>query len=148
MTEKTNFANILNQRADAVEAPKALPPGTYQAAVKGFGTGESSKKKTPYVEITFMVQSVIDVAPEHQDQADAAFGKGPVEIKHSYYLSDKATYILVDFLEKDLGISRAGTSIADMLQNAVGQECKVILDIEQSQNTGKDYTTVKRTQPL
>ena len=144
----TNFSNILNQRADAIEAPKSLPPGVYQAQVGQFKTGESTKKKTPYVEITFNVTSVIDVAPEHQEQAEAAFSKGAITIEHSFYLSDKATYILVDFLEKDLGINRAGNSIADMLQNSNGQECKVILDIEVSPTTGKEYTKVKRTAPL
>lgn len=144
----TNFANILNQRADAVEAPKTLPPGKYHAQVGQFKTGESSKKKTPYVEVEFMISAIIDVAPEFMDAAQEALSKGPLKIEHPYYLSEKATYILVDFLEKDLGISRAGTSIADMLQNSNGQECAVIVDIEASPTTGKEYAKIKRTAPL
>jgi len=70
-----------------------------------------------------------------------------VELKHSYYLSDKATYILVDFLEKDLGIQRSGRTLGDMLTQSINCNCILILDVETAQKSGKEYIAVKRTAP-
>lgn len=142
-----NFQNILNTRADTVEAPKALPVGKFQGTVKGFETGESTKKKTPYVEITFIIHSALDIAPENQEQADTAFAKGPVEMSTSFYLSDKAMYRLVEFVENDLGIARGGKTLADLLTESVGQDCALILDVETT-TSGKEYVGIKRTAPL
>jgi hypothetical protein len=141
----TNFADILNTRADTVEAPKSLPPGKYSASIKSFTPGVSTQKKTPYVEIKFNVDGLIDVPTEYEEEAQKAIAsKGGVEMRSSYYLTDASTYRLVDFLEKDLGISRGGKSIGDMLQDAVGNTCGVVLDMETSKD-GKEYITVKRT---
>jgi hypothetical protein len=139
-----NFNDILATRADTIEAPKSLPPGKYLASVKSFEPGVSTQKKTPYVEIKFAVTGIIDVPADQESEASAALSKGPVEMRSSFYLSDKSMYRIIDFLEKDLGISRAGRTLGDMLTECVGLECGVLLDIEQSKD-GRDFTAIKRT---
>lgn len=142
-----NFQAILNTRADTVEAPKQLPPGKYQAQVKSFDTGESTKTKSPYVEVKFLVESAIDILSEYQELADKGFAKGPVEMRSSYYLTDKAMYRLVDFLEKDLGIPRGGKTLAQMLEQCIGQQCGVVLDTGTTKD-GKEFIEIKRTMAL
>lgn len=140
-----NFADILNTRADTIESPKSLPVGKYGASVKSFEPGVSTQKKTPYVEIKFNVSSVVDVPVEHQSEAEAAIAsKGGVEMRTSFYLSDKSMYRLTDFLEKDLGISRGGKTLGDMLQECLGQDCGLVLDLETSKD-GREFVTIKRT---
>lgn len=140
----TNFQDILNTRADTIEAPKSLPPGKYSASVKSFEPGTSTQKKTPYVEVKFLVESGIDLAPEYEELANVALQKGPVEMKVSYYLTDKSTYRLIDFLEKDLSIPRGQKSIGEMLSECIGLACSVVLDTEVSKD-GREFIGIKRT---
>lgn len=141
-----NFNDILSVRADTIEAPKSLPPGKYLASVKSFEPGVSAQKKTPYVEVRFSITQIIDVPSELEAEASSALGKGPVEMRTSFYLSEKSMYRLVDFLEKDLKLSRSGRTIGDMLTECVGQECGVLLDTETTKD-GRDFIAVKRTFP-
>jgi len=144
----TDFRQILSVQADSVEAPKQLPPGKYQATVKKYETGVSTQKKTPYVEFTFGVEAPLDVAPEHEADAQAALSKGGLEMSTTFYLTEKSLYRFVDFMEQDLGIERSGRQIGDMLTQTTGQSCGLIVDFETSDKTGKTYSTIKRTTKL
>ena len=139
-----NFNEILSVRADTIEAPKSLPPGKYLASIKSFEPGVSTQKKTPYVEIKFAVSQIIDVPSDLENEASTALAKGPIEMRTSFYLSEKSMYRIVDFLEKDLGISRSGRTLGDMLTECVGMECGLLLDVEQSKD-GRDFVAIKRT---
>ena len=139
-----NFNEILSVRADTIEAPKSLPPGKYLASIKSFEPGVSTQKKTPYVEIKFAVSQIIDVPSDLENEASTALAKGPIEMRTSFYLSEKSMYRIVDFLEKDLGISRSGRTVGDMLTECVGMECGLLLDVEQSKD-GRDFVAIKRT---
>lgn len=139
-----NFNEILSVRADTIEAPKSLPPGKYLASIKSFEPGVSTQKKTPYVEIKFAVSQIIDVPSDLENEASVALAKGPIEMRTSFYLSEKSMYRIVDFLEKDLGIARSGRTLGDMLTECVGMECGLLLDVEQSKD-GRDFVAIKRT---
>lgn len=139
-----NFNEILSVRADTIEAPKSLPPGKYLASIKSFEPGVSTQKKTPYVEIKFAVSQIIDVPSDLENEASVALSKGPIEMRTSFYLSEKSMYRIVDFLEKDLGIARSGRTLGDMLTECVGMECGLLLDVEQSKD-GRDFVAIKRT---
>lgn len=139
-----NFNEILSVRADTIEAPKSLPPGKYLASIKSFEPGVSTQKKTPYVEIKFAVSQIIDVPSDLEAEASVALSKGPIEMRTSFYLSEKSMYRIVDFLEKDLGIARSGRTLGDMLTECVGMECGLLLDVEQSKD-GRDFVAIKRT---
>src|ERR1700734_3821716 len=53
-----NISDILNRPAEDVEAPKPLPPGSYNCIVKGLPEqGESSKKKTPFLKFALQITS-------------------------------------------------------------------------------------------
>ncbi len=142
----TNFQELLNKRADSFEAPKQLPPGKYQVVVKNFNTGESTQKKTPYVEFIFQVVGLLDVAPENSVEASAAVSSN-AEVKTTFYLTEKSAYRLVEFLEKDLGMASQGRTLADMLPNSLGAACAVVMD-KATTKDGKEFIEVKRTSPL
>lgn len=143
----TNFADILSKAADSIEAPKQLAPGKYLGTVKHFTTGESTSKKTPYVEFTFVVGQVVDVAPEYREEAEAAVATQP-ETKTTFYLTEKNLYRLVEFLEKDLGISASGRSIGDMIAQSQGASCTLIMDKETSKDGSREFINIKRTAPV
>lgn len=142
-----NFADILNKQADQVEAPKQLAPGKYLGTVKSFTTGESTSKKTPYVEFTFVVSQVVDVAPEYREEAEAAVATQP-ETKTTFYLTDKSLFRLVEFLEKDLAIEASGRTVGDMIAQAQGASCTLIMDKETSKDGSREFINVKRTAPV
>ena len=141
-----NFTDLLNTRADTIEAPKSLPPGKYSATVKSFEPGVSTQKKTPYVEIKFNITGILDVPSEHEDEAQKALASKPngYEMRTSYYLSEKSTYRLTDFLEQHLGIPRSQKTLGEMLQESIGESCGVVLDVEVGKE-GREYINIKRT---
>lgn len=139
-----NFQDILNTRADTIEAPKSLPPGKYHASVKSFEPGVSTQKKTPYVEVKFSVLAPLDIPGDQEEDASQALSKGPIEMRTSYYLSEKAMFRIVDFLEKDLGIVKSAKTLGDMLTESIGQEVGLILDTEVTKD-GREFVGIKRT---
>lgn len=142
----TDFAAILNTRADTVKAPTRLPPGKYLAQIGQFTTGESAKKKTPFVNIPFIIAQPIDVAPENEGAAATALADGPVTMDEDYYLTPKSLFRLVDLLEKHIGIVKEGKSIAQMLTEAPGQSVAVILDHStEVDSEGRPYINIVRT---
>src|SRR5580693_8580985 len=97
-----NISDILNRPAEDVEAPKPLPPGSYNCIVKGLPEqGESSKKKTPFLKFALQITSPReDVDEEALTEYGDVVGK---QIDATYYITDDALFMLTDFLES-LGI--------------------------------------------
>ena len=55
-----DFTSLLEKKLDDVEAPALLPQGSYVMTIAGYRTGESAKKKTPYVEFDLKISSAMD----------------------------------------------------------------------------------------
>lgn len=110
MANPTNFGSILDRAPTEIDRPKPLPVGSYVCLVKGLPTyGESSKKKTPFVQ--FLLQPI--AAGEDVDQEDltAMGGFANKTIKATYYTTEDAIYRLDEFhvhcgLELDPKVSR------------------------------------------
>jgi len=126
---KPNFSDLLNEPASDVERPKPLPPGTYRCMVVGQPTtGESSQKKTPFIQFTLKpLEAQSDVDP---DDLDAMGGLGEKMIySDRFYLTKDAKYRLKEFLE-DCGIDSEDVTLEEMVMNAPNQEVLIRLGHE------------------
>jgi hypothetical protein len=98
MNTKPNFSKtLLDEAPDHVERPKALPIGTYLAVVGRWETGESSKKKTPFVRFPLrFIQAYDDVDADELDSAGGVDGKNA---RTDFYTTEDAIYRLDAFHE-------------------------------------------------
>lgn len=136
-----NISDILNRPAEDVKPPPTLPVGSYNCIVKGLPEqGESSKKKTPYLEFSLQVTSARDDVDEDEIKAYEADEKtiaGTI-IKATYYTTESALFMLTDFLES-LGIDfSGGKSISAAIDEAPNMEVVAYIKHEPS-NDGKRF---------
>jgi hypothetical protein len=136
-----NISDILNRPAEDVEAPKPLPPGSYNCVVKGLPEqGESSKKKTPFLKFALQITSPredIDEEALAEYTADGAAVVGKI-IDATYYITDGALFMLTDFLES-LGIDFAGgKSVSAAIDES--PNCEVVAFVKhEPSNDGKRF---------
>lgn len=144
-----NISDILNRPAEDVEAPKPLPPGSYNCVVKGLPEqGASSRKKTDYLRFTFQITSAgEDVDPEALEEFETAKdgSKAPVSgrlITSDYYLTDNALFMLTDMLSA-IGIDfSGGKSISTAVDETPNMECVVFINHEPSQDGKRFFARV------
>lgn len=138
-----NISDILNRPADEVEAPKPLPPGSYNCVVKGLPEqGESSKKKTPFLKFALQITSARDDVDE-----DALKEYGPVAgkiIDATYYITDDALFMLTDFLSS-LGIDLDGKSISAAIDESPNCEVVAFIKHEPSQDGSRFFARLGKT---
>lgn len=98
MNTKPNFSKtLLDEAPDHVERPKPLPIGTYLAVVGRWETGESSKKKTPFVRFPLrFIQAYDDVDP---DELAACGGVDGKNARTDFFMTEDAIYRLDAFHE-------------------------------------------------
>lgn len=146
-----NISDILNRPAEDVEAPKPLPPGSYNCIVKGLPEqGESSKKKTPYLRFSFQIISARD---DVEEDAIAEYETGkdgektPIVGKimtSDYYLTNDALFMLTDMLEA-LGIDfSGGKSVSAAIDESPNTECVIFVKHEPSQDGKRFYARIGR----
>lgn len=146
-----NISDILNRPAEDVEAPKPLPPGSYNCIVKGLPEqGESSQKKTPYVRFSYQITSARD---DVEEEAIAEYETGkdgektPIVGKimtSDYYLTDASLFMLTDMLEA-LGIDfSGGKSISAAIDESPNMECVVFVKHEPSKDGKRFFARIGR----
>lgn len=128
MANKEN-ANALTVAYDLIKTPKDLPEGVeFQFAVKGYVTGESPDKKTPYVDIKAVA---IEAISEDIDGVEGAYWP----VTHRFWTTEKAIGQLKTFLVGTLGLPEkdaAGNyaNAAEQLEEAVGLAFNAVVGIE------------------
>lgn len=147
----TSFESILDTPADAVERPKPLPAGTYDAIVKGLPEhGQSSQKKTPFVRFTYaLVAAGEDV--DEDDLATLLTNKdgvkepiGSKSIKDTYYTTPEALYRLTDVLE-NMGIDLTEKTIRAALDETPNSSVRIVVGHRASEDGTQIFAEVKRT---
>jgi hypothetical protein len=144
-----NISDILNRPAEDVEAPKPLPPGSYNCIIKGLPEqGESSKKKTAFLRFTFQISSARDdVDSEALDEYLTAKdgSKGSIAgrlVTSDYYLTDNALFMLTDMLAA-IGIDfEGGKSISTAIDETPNMECVVFINHEPSADGKRFFARV------
>jgi len=135
-----NVRELLSRPSNTVERPPVLPAGHFEGSVLRFEFGKSGQKKTPQVTFFFSVSGATSDVDE-EDVAGINFQR--VELRQVFYLTDKALYRLVDFLDAVQGESTE--NIDDRINELPGTA--VIIGVRQRLNddgeaTGNDVTTV------
>ena len=143
MATQTSFESILDTPATEVERPKPLPTGTYDAIVKGlFETGESAKKKTPFVRFTYtIVAAGEDVDP---DELEAIGGIADKIIKDTYYTTHDALFRLTDTLE-NMGIDLEDKTVRHALDETPNASIRIQIAHRASEDGEQIFAEVKRT---
>lgn len=150
-----NISDILNRPAEDVEAPKPLPPGSYNCVVKGLPEqGESSKQKTLYLRFTFQITSACsdvdeDALNEYLSAKDGTVGSlaGRL-VSNDYYVQNAdgtqsgALFMLTDMLAA-IGIDfTGGKSISAAVDETPNMECVVFINHEPSQDGKRFFARV------
>ncbi len=110
-----NFKGILDKPIDQIEAPKALPEGSYGAVIAAYDFGESREKKTPFVEFKFAISEALDDVAE--DALKEAGGIDKKSIKNKMFVTEDSAFRLKDFLADHAQIP--GKDLTEMLENCV-----------------------------
>lgn len=141
-----DFTSLLDKRLDDVEAPALLPQGSYIMTIAGYRTGESAKKKTPYVEFDLKISSAMDDV----DQEELAKVKNLQDktLKTQFYLNEDALFRLKDFCKKT-GVPTEGKSFTEILSEIAGAQLIGIVNHRVNpENTDQVFAEVRSFLPL
>lgn len=141
-----DFTSLLEKKLDDVEAPALLPQGSYIMTVAGYRTGESAKKKTPYVEFDLKISSAMDDV----DQEELAKVKNLQDktLKTQFYLNEDALFRLKDFCKKT-GVPTEGKSFTEILSEIAGAQLIGIVNHRVNpENTDQVFAEVRSFLPL
>lgn len=141
-----DFTSLLEKRLDDVEAPALLPQGSYIMTIAGYRTGESAKKKTPYVEFDLKISSAMD----NVDQEELAKVKNLQDktLKTQFYLNEDALFRLKDFCKKT-GVPTEGKSFTEILSEIAGAQLIGIVNHRVNpENTDQVFAEVRSFLPL
>nr|DAE38375.1 MAG TPA: Protein of unknown function (DUF669) [Caudoviricetes sp.] len=141
-----DFTSLLEKKLDDVEAPALLPQGSYIMTLAGYRTGESAKKKTPYVEFDLKISSAMDDV----DQEELAKVKNLQDktLKTQFYLNEDALFRLKDFCKKT-GVPTEGKSFTEILSEIAGAQLIGIVNHRVNpENTDQVFAEVRSFLPL
>ena len=144
----TNFASILDQKAEDVKAPPLLPTGSYLTVVQGLPeTGQSSKKQTDFFKFTHrIVQPLDDV--DH-DELEAAFPEGVAgkTVANTFYLTENSLFMLKQFVE-NCGIDMTGKTMRQCVDEL--PNCEVVINIRHrpTQDGTRMFAEIGSTAPV
>lgn len=109
-----DMSNLLSRVAGAVEPPKQLPPGEYIFRVLSVGPDRETPNGNPAIDFMCQAESPVDV--DHDQLAGIEF---PVNIRHTFFVTEKSLFRLTDFLIKHLGLS-PDESVKDLIGQTPG----------------------------
>lgn len=141
----TSFESILDTPAAAIERPKPLPAGTYDAIVKGlYEEGQSSQKKTPFVRFTYAFQAAGDDVDE-EELAEIG-GLTDKTIKDTYYTTPDALFRLTDTLANmGLDTGADGVTVRQLLSETPNSPIRIVIGHRASEDGQQIFAEVKRT---
>jgi len=123
----------MNKSWDDVEAPKAMPVGSYLFVVKGLPRHDKSTKKgTEYYEFTLQpIQALEDVDEEALEEYGGLRDKdgNPRVMRTTFYLTEDAIYRLKEFTEA-CGVDPTGKTPAQTINEL--PNCQVIGHVKHS----------------
>lgn len=140
----SNFASVLNKRADDIEAPVPIPVGRYIGVVAGPAEfKEIGKNQTPGAVLKIrLLQPMEDVDAE----ALAAAGGIPERtLNHTVWLSEDAEYRTKTFLTEDLGLEAGNKTLGELFSEVHGATVGVLIKHEPSQDQRQIFARIDRT---
>jgi hypothetical protein len=91
-----DFNALLDKDPTSFERPPTAPEGEYLLVIKSKTYGQSSQKKTPFVEFGYGVISAMPSVPE---EALENIDLTKVKFRDQFYLTEDAMYRLREFFE-------------------------------------------------
>lgn len=135
-----SFQEILERQASDAERPKPIPAGTYSAVVSGPGEfGESSKKKTPFIEFPLKIiaagddvdQDELDAWAKRKDGSSRSLQE--TVVKNTLYLTEDAEWRLTAFFEH-CGLETEGKSHRQLIDECPGCQVTIVMKHEPTQD--------------
>lgn len=144
---QTSFSSILDKAPADVKPPETLPVGSYLCVVQGMPRyDKSTKKGTPFVEYTLIIQQAMDDV----DADDlAAFGdvKGK-PIKATYYDTESAGYRIKEFFEHCGLDVEAVESLRELVDQPNGCQVIAYMKHEASDDGKRTFARLAGTAPV
>ena len=139
-----NVQSILNQSPTEIERPLPMPAGTYLCTVGDWESGESSKKKTPFIKFKLK-----PIAATEDVDAEALSDVGGLEGKNLsiiFYITEDAVFMLDEFhqncgIDMEDGSTRAQRN--DEVKNA--QILALVTHRIDDTDPSRVYVEVRRT---
>jgi hypothetical protein len=142
-----SFSDVLNKPSTAVEAPKALPVGTYLCIVSGQPEIVQRGQKGNHC-VDFNLQCA-QAQPDVDQQALIDSLKGASlsdkKIRHTLWVTDDAAWRLKQFLVDHLGVEEGSKTLGEMIPESMGKQVLVTLGHRASQDGTQIYAEVKGT---
>lgn len=140
-----SFMDILNKPIDEIEAPKALPIGTYLCLVDGQPEQTTiGKNNTPCINFNLKpVQAGADVDRNELTKTLNGASLQDKKIRHRLFVTPDAAYRLKQFLIDHLGIDPK--PISQMLPEAMGKQVYITLAHRSSDDGTQVFNEVKGT---
>lgn len=135
----SDFQKLMNVPIDEIKPPPTLPPGTYEGIATSFEFGESSQKKTPYVQIHCQPTSPgDDVDMADYNDADPPIDLSKKQFRTNFYLTENAYFMLKNFLESFEDVTTKGRTLDAVMPEIVNKP--ILMEIDRNPNNdGSGY---------
>lgn len=134
----STFRELLSQKTDAVERPRALAPGHYVGEIKTHEFGQSRQKQTPYVRFILTPnEETTDVATGANDGIDLS----KRELRKDFFITPTALYRLSDMLDAVLGKTQ-GRSFDERIPETRGVRVMFAVTSRESEDGTETYNDI------
>lgn len=134
----STFRELLSQKTDAVERPRALAPGHYVGEIKTHEFGQSRQKQTPYVRFILTPnEETTDVATGANDGIDLS----KRELRKDFFITPTALYRLSDMLDAVLGKTQ-GRSFDERIPETRGVRVMFAVTSRENEDGTETYNDI------
>lgn len=134
----STFRELLSQKTDTVERPRALAPGHYVGEIKTHEFGQSRQKQTPYVRfILTPSEETTDVATGANDGIDLS----KRELRKDFFITPTALYRLSDMLDAVLGKTQ-GRSFDERIPETRGVRVMFAVTSRENEDGTETYNDI------
>lgn len=123
-----DFNALLDKDPSTFERPPTTPEGEYLLVVKSKSFGQSSQKKTPFVEFQY---GIVNPMPSVPEEALDGIDLSKVKLRDQFYLTEDAMFRLKEFFET-LGCSQE--TVRESIDASVGSQVVATIGHETSAN--------------
>lgn len=138
-----NFSALLSKTADEVVKPPPMPGGTYLTMITGHEFGQSSQKKTDFIQFNLRYVEAAEDVDEDELKEIPNFTERKGQVK--FYLTEDALWRLTEFLQEHVGIEGSGRAINEMIPETMNQPVGVYVTQQLNAEKGETYSVVDRT---
>jgi hypothetical protein len=144
------FASILDRPASEIEAPKAMPVGTYVCSVQGLPKYDKTRNGNEYAEFTFKYLRPFENDDGESDVdlelLEAMGGVRERVLKNKFWLGDDSTWRLKQFLIDHLQIEEEPNStLRHYIDQSPGRQFLVTIKHVPSEDGKQIYANVAGT---